>query len=245
MMILLKTFLLVYFQYLCLLYLFAFAYLLILSGLKVKNYLKTNLKINILIIKNYSSNYKMNIESLKIKTKTNYDWDNVVYIYDIDVKLIKVIKRESRIGVDIYYIGYVFDSEYETYNIKPFYLVINHLFGHIEKIEGSSDRYLVVNINNINNEKIINVFDEIWKYIEQRITADGIWKFAEEKFLFDNENNDIKDYNKLRSSSNLDLPLNTLIKFRALTSTISCVIEKDGRYYPEVYLDEGLYMKDY
>ena len=50
-MILIKTFLLVYFQYLCLLELFAFAYLLILSGLNVKNYLKTNLKTNMLIIK--------------------------------------------------------------------------------------------------------------------------------------------------------------------------------------------------
>ena len=69
----------------------------------------------------------------------------------------------------------MFDSEYETHSIKPFYLVINRLFGHIEKIEGSSDRYLVVNIN---NKKIINIFDEIWKYIEQRITADGIWKFV-------------------------------------------------------------------
>ena len=26
----------------------------------------------------------MNIESLKIKTKANYDWDDAVYIYDID-----------------------------------------------------------------------------------------------------------------------------------------------------------------
>ena len=100
----------------------------------------------------------MNIESLKIKTKTNYDWDDIAYIYDIDVKLINVIKRELRIGVDIYYIGYVFDSEYEPHSIKPFYLVINHLFGHIEKIEGSSDRYLVVNINNINNKKINQCF---------------------------------------------------------------------------------------
>ena len=120
----------------------------------------------------------------------------------------------------------MFDSEYETHNIKPFYLVINHLFGHIEKIEGSSDRYLVVNIN---NKKIINIFDEIWKYIEQRITADGIWKFVEEKFIFDNENNKIKEYNKLRFSSNLDLPLDTLIEFLALTFTVSCVIEKDGK----------------
>ena len=43
----------------------------------------------------------MAIESLKIKTKSNYNWDDIVYIYDIDVKLIKVIKRESRIGVNI------------------------------------------------------------------------------------------------------------------------------------------------
>ena len=177
----------------------------------------------------------MVIESLKIKTKSNYNWDDIVYVYNIDVKLIKVIKRESRIGVDIYYIGYVFDSEYEPHSIKSLYLVINHLFGHIEKIEGSSDRYLVVNIN---NKKIINIFDDIWKYIEQRITADGIWKFVEEKFLFDNENNKIKEYNKLRFSSNLDSPLDTLIEFRAMTLTISCVIEKDGKYYPEIYLDE-------
>ena len=61
----------------------------------------------------------MNIESLKIKAKTNYNWDDIVYIYYIDVKLIKAIKRESRIGVDIYYIGYVLDSEYEPQSIKP------------------------------------------------------------------------------------------------------------------------------
>ena len=184
----------------------------------------------------------MVIESLKIKTKSNYNWDDIVYVYDIDVKLIKVIKRESRIGVDIYYIGYVFDPEYGPLSIKPLYLVINLLFGHIEKIDRSSDRYLVFNIN---NKKIINIFDEIWKYIEQRITADGICKFAEEKFILDNENNEIKEFNKLRFSSNLDLSLDTLIEFRALTLTNSCVIKKDGKYYPEIYLDEGLYVKNY
>ena len=145
-----------------------------------------------LIIKNYLSNYK-------IKTKSDYNWDDIVCVYDINVKLIKVVKRESRIGVDIYYIGYVFDSEYKTHSIKPFYLVINHLFDHIEKIEGSSDRYLVVNIN---NEKIINVFDKTWRFIEQRITTNGIWKFVEKEIIFNNLNNKIKEYNKLRFSFN-------------------------------------------
>ena len=66
-------------------------------------------------------------------------------------------------------------------------------------------------------------------------------KFVEEKFIFDNEDNKIKDYNKLRFSSKADLPLDTIIKFRALKLVINCVIEKDGEYYPELYLDEGFY----
>ena len=136
----------------------------------------------------------------------------------------------------------MFDSECKTHSIKPFFLVINHLFGHIEKIEGSSDRYLVANIN---NEKIINVFDKIRRFIEQRISSNRIWKFVENEILFNNANNRIQEYNKLRFSSNLDLPLDTLIEFRALTLTISCVIEKDGKYYTEIYLDEGLYVQNY
>ena len=58
-------FLLDYFQYFYLLELFVFACLLILSGLKVRNYSK----INILIIEHI----KINIKSLEIKNKTNYD----------------------------------------------------------------------------------------------------------------------------------------------------------------------------
>ena len=102
--------------------------------------------------------------------------------------------------------------------------------------------YLVVNIN---NQKIINVFDKIWRFIEQRIISNGIWKFVENEITFNNSNNKIKEYIKLRFSSILDLPLDILIEFRALTLTISGVIEKDGKYYPEIYLDEGLYVQNY
>ena len=47
--------------------------------------------------------FKMNIESLKIKTKTNYNWDDIVYINDFDVNSLEIIKRESRIGANILY----------------------------------------------------------------------------------------------------------------------------------------------
>ena len=150
------------------------------------------------------------------------------YIYDFDVNLVKVVKRESRIGANIYYIGYVLKPNYDNNSINPLYFAINHLFGHIEKIEGSSDKYLVVNIN---NEKIINVFDELWKFIKNKITSS-------------NSSNKIKEYNKLRFNSNVDLPLDTLIEFRALVMNINCVIEKDGEYYPEIYLNECSYNND-
>ena len=167
----------------------------------------------------------MVIESLKIKAKTNYNWDDMVYFYDFDVNLLKVIKRESRIGANIYYIGYVIEPGENKY---PLYFVINRLFGPIEKIEGSSDRYLVVNIN---NEKIINIFDKLWEFIENEIT-------------FNNSSNKIKEYNKLRFSSNVDLALNKLSEFRMLTIVIKCVIEKDNKYYHKIYLDECLYKQD-
>ena len=86
-------FLLDYFQYFYLLELFVFACLLILSSLKVKNYLK----INILIMKHI----KMDIKSLEMKTKTNYNWDDIIYINDFNVDLLEIIKRESRIGANI------------------------------------------------------------------------------------------------------------------------------------------------
>ena len=96
----------------------------------------------------------MDIKSLEIKNKYYYNWDDIVYIYDFDEKLVKITKQESRIDANIYYIGYLFEND----SIKSLYLTVNRLFGHIEKINGSNDRYLVVNIN---NGKVIKIFDKL------------------------------------------------------------------------------------
>ena len=53
----------------------------------------------------------MDIKSLEIKTKTNYNWDDIFYINDFDVNSLEIIKRESRIGTNIYYIGYVLSPD--------------------------------------------------------------------------------------------------------------------------------------
>ena len=104
------------------------------------------------------------------------------------------------------------------------YFFVDHLFGFIEQIEGSNDRYLVVSTN---NEIIINIFNKLWK-------------FTENKIISDDPNNKIKEYYKLRLDSDLYLPLDMLIEFHSLIINVSCVIEKDNEYYPEIYLDACL-----
>ena len=162
----------------------------------------------------------------------------MVYLDDFDVKLVKVVRRESRIGVDIFYIGYVLEPDDDINTINPLYLIVRHIFGRVEKIQGSSDRYLVVDEN---NKEVINVFDKLWKFIKDEINR--LIKRNDE-ITFGNVDNKISEYNKLRFSSDVDLLLDTLIEFHMLTIVINCVIEKANKYYPEIYLDECLYEAD-
>ena len=171
----------------------------------------------------------MDIESLKIKTKTNYNWGDIVYIKDFDVNALEIIKRESRIGINIYYIGYILELNYDCNIINPLYFVINCLIGYIEEIERSSDNYLVV-AKNVRNKDIISVLDMLWGSIENKI-EDKINSIPNNY-----PNIKIEDYDKFRFNS--DLPLDTLIEFRSLVINVTCVIEKDNKYYPEIYLDE-------
>ena len=140
----------------------------------------------------------MNIEQLKIKTPDNYNWDDIVCINDFDEDSLEIIKRESKIGVNICYIKYS--------TLRPFYFVINRLIGYIKEIEGSSDKYLVV-LSSLRNKNITRALDKIWESIEDQI----------------NPNIKIKDCDKFRFNSDIDLPLNTEI---------------------DIYLDECLYVKD-
>ena len=165
----------------------------------------------------------MSINSLEIKNKTNYDSDNISYIDNFDVNSLLVSKKESRIGVNIYYTRC--DLNLDNNTIIPLYFFIDRLISFIEEIDGSSDKYLVV-VSSVRNKHIINILDMVWPSIEDKINP-GI---------------KIKDYDKFRFNSDIDLPVNTIIKFRSLLINVSCVIEKDNEYYPEIYLDECSYL---
>ena len=138
----------------------------------------------------------MSINSLEIKDKTKYDLDNMCYIDDFDINSLKLTKKESRIGANIYYTRCALNLN-DT--IIPLYFIINRLIGYIEETDGSNDKYLVV-VSSLRNKNIINALDKVWLSIKDKI----------------NPNIKIKDYDKFRFNSDLDLPVNTIIEFRAL-----------------------------
>ena len=170
----------------------------------------------------------MDVKSLEIKNKTNYNSDD---ISDFDVNSLKITKKESRIGANIYNTRCDLNLDNDT--IISSYFIIDRLIGYIEEVEGSSDKYLVV-ASSVCNKNITSVIDMIWRSIENKV----------KDTIDPHPNIKIKDYDEFRFNSDIDLPLNTIIEFRSILINVSCVIEKNNEYYPEIYLDECLYVKD-
>ena len=52
-----------------------------------------------------------------------------------------------------------------------------------------------------------------------------VWSSIKDKI---NPGIKIKDYDKFRFNSDINLPVNTIIEFRSLLINVSCVIEKDN-----------------
>ena len=168
----------------------------------------------------------MGINSLEIKDKTKYDLDNIGYIDDFDVNSLKITEKESRIGANIYYTRSALNLDDDV--IIPLHFLNDRLIGFIEEIDGSNDKYLAV-VSSLRNKKIIiNALDKIWSSIKDKI----------------NPSIKIKDCDKFRFNSDIDLPVNTIIEFHSLLINVSCVIEKDDEYYPEIYLDDFSYVKN-
>ena len=53
----------------------------------------------------------------------------------------------------------------------------------------------------------------------------------------------IKDWNKIRFSSDIIIPNNVSINFNSLVIVINYVIEKNDEFIPEIYINEGYFTK--
>ena len=161
----------------------------------------------------------MPIKSLKIKNKS----------------MLKINKRENRENNNfiIYYISYKINKPKHNINsINNFYFVIDHLYETIEKINGSKDRYLVIDKDSLINEKGVRFFC-LWESIINKI-----------KYLRgDNNKVIIKDWNKIIFSSDIFIPNNVSINFYSLVIVFNYVIEKNDEFIPEIYINEGYFTK--
>ena len=46
---------------------------------------------------------------------------------------------------------------------------------------------------------------------------------------------------KIKFNSDDDIPLNKQLNFLSMTAIIRNIFEKDGKYYPQIFLDKCLY----
>ena len=107
------------------------------------------------------------------------------------------------------------------------YLNITHANGYIE--EKGMNKYLVFNSKD-ENKKLFKKYDNVFNGIRDNI-----------KEINSNECGYEKDYMKIKYNSDDDLALNKSLKFHLMTITMTSVFEKDGKLYPQVFLDDTLY----
>ena len=173
-------------------------------------------------------------KSLKIKNESMFYPNDMIQLNNFDCQLFKINKRENRENNNIYYISYKINKpEHDINSINNLYFVVDYLRGKIEKINGSKDRYLVINEeDSLINEKNINFFHYLWNTIINKIKylrGDGI--------MFDDNEVIIKDWNKIRFSSDIFIPNDVYINFYSLVVVINYVIEKNDEFIPDIYIN--------
>ena len=112
------------------------------------------------------------------------------------------------------------------------------MYGTIEKIDGSKDRYLVNDKNRDINKNNIDSFNDLFSAIINKIKY-----LRGDEIIFDDNGVIIDDWNKIRFSSDVYIPNNFPNHFIHLVIVINYVIEKDDKFIPEIYIDEGFFEK--
>ena len=171
------------------------------------------------------------IRQINIKNRTYYFYNDQINLKDFDARLLKVDKKNYK-EIGIYYIGYVTVKKIANCNninsVNPLYLMINEVIGHFE--EKNENKYLVLDDVDENKE-VSKKYEEVWEGVKKEIeTING-----DKKVEYG------KDFSKIRFESNDDLPLNKPIKLCLLTIIIRPVFSEDGKFYPQLFLDDTLY----
>ena len=180
-------------------------------------------------------------KQINIKNRTYYFYNDQIDLKDFDARLLKIEKKDYN-EIEIYYIGYVTIKKIGDYNnidsVSPLYLMINEMIGCSEcnSIECNS-----VEEKNKNNDLVL---DDIYENKEALEKYEEVWEGIKKEIKTINKGEKIeygKDFKKIRFESNDDLSLNKPIKLRLLTIIIRSIFSENGKFYPQLFLDEAVY----
>ena len=115
------------------------------------------------------------------------------------------------------------------YSVNPLYLIIGKVAGHIG-CEKNKNKYLVFDSADENKE-VLKKLTELWDGIKNDIETINDGKKGE----YD------KDFMKTKFNTDDNLALNKPLKLHLLTIIVRCIFEEDGKFYPQLYLDDCLY----
>ena len=103
-------------------------------------------------------------KQMNIKKRVYYFYNNLINIKDFDPKFLKLDKK---MGIGIYYIGYVTKKdEYKINSVNPPYLLVHRIDGFTEEKEG--DKYLDIASTDTNSE-VLKRYTEVWNGIKDCI----------------------------------------------------------------------------
>ena len=107
------------------------------------------------------------------------------------------------------------------------YLRTDHANGYIK--EKGVNKYLMFDSTDENKE-LLKKYNDVFNGIRDKIKeiSSPEWDYE-------------KDYRKIKSNSDDNLPLNKPSKFHNMIITIRAVFKEDGKLYPQVFLDHILY----
>ena len=167
-------------------------------------------------------------KEINIKNRTYYFHNDIIDLDEFDESKIKVDKKDFN-DIDIYYPGYEYKKKITECNVirsvNPLYLRIVDIKGQFKK--GKDDAwYLVISDNDNVHKKLVDIF----KSIKNKITEKA-WDALE----YD------KDYMKKNFESNNIFATDKDVNIQLATIVIRAIFAKDGKYYPQLFLDGGLY----
>ena len=168
------------------------------------------------------------IKQINIKIRTYYFYNDIIDLDEFDESRIRVDKKDFN-DIDIYYLGYEHKkkiSECDVINsLNPLYLKIINMNARFKKAKDDA-WYLVISDKDDAYKKLIDTLESIKKKITEKT-----WNAVK----YDN------DYMKIKFESNNICPTDKDVNIHIATIIIRTIFAKDSKYYPQLFLDDGLY----